>query len=159
MLFTALNGVLFCKCEEGVHKSANLCYFLANLPLFSFKSEPTLLEKFVWYSVTARCCYKRYMLFLCQFIMFRFISCLCDNSTNIPTSDPNFVLVSTIRNSESPKSAVFSKSANPFSVSQKSAICVLFMSKSFDLQTYSPPFVRYNSFVICLLVRCRGYLR
>ena len=47
--------------------------------------------------------------------MFHFISCLCDNSTNIPTktdlSEPNFVsnLVSTIRNSWHKESRIRAK--------------------------------------------------
>ncbi len=52
----------------GVSKSANSWYILVkfvNPPLFSFKSESAILEKFVWYSFIAtngRCC------FLCQFL-------------------------------------------------------------------------------------------
>ena len=38
-----------------------------------------------------------------------------------------------------PQSTVFSKSANPLDLPQKSTICVLFKAKTVDPKTYSPP--------------------
>ena len=38
-----------------------------------------------------------------------------------------------------PQSTVFSKSANPLDLPQKSTIRTIFKAKSIDLKTYSPP--------------------
>ena len=66
--------------------------------------------------------------------------------------DPRFELLdrqspqSETKFAADPRSAVFSKSANPFNFPLNSAIRSLFKAKSVDPRTYSPPSVKFNQF-------------